>query len=177
MLCNSFRQIFKFRTRSCVSFFSLMNPHTDASCCGTALPRWILFSDFILVPNLKSIIPPKKLSEVFWNSVSVLPRYLITKFEKFDSQVCILTPRCAFWLLGVMHTAELYSAVWCTPRSLTPWCDAHRTVLWEIWVTWLRSVMHTAESDYFEYVLFWIRYIFNYVLSKNVLGKKDSLTH
>ena len=90
------------------------------------------------------------------------------------SKISILTPRCAFWLRGVMHTTELDSAVWCTPGSLTPWwdahhggmhtteldsavwctqpsltprCDAHRRVLWEIGVTWLRGVMHTAELD------------------------------
>ena len=39
-----------------------------------------------------------------------------------------------------MHTAELDSAVWCTPRSLTPLWEAHHGV-------WLSGVMHTAESD------------------------------
>ena len=39
-----------------------------------------------------------------------------------------------------MHTAESDSVVWCTPRSLTQQCDAHRGV-------WLRCEKHTAESD------------------------------
>ena len=44
----------------------------------------------------------------------------------------ILTLGCAVWLRSVMHTAELDSALWCTPLSffrnfdhLTPRCDAH----------------------------------------------------
>ena len=89
-----------------------------------------------------------------------------------------LTPRydahSRAWLRGVMHTAEFYeklgsldSTVWCTLRSLTLWYDANRRV-------WLRVVQHTAESDYFENVRFWIDYVFNYVLLKNVLSKKDS---
>ena len=110
-------------------------------------------------------------------------------------KISILTLRCAFWLpmwctprsltlrydaqhgawlLGMMHTAEFYeklgsldSTVWCTLRSLTLWYDANRRV-------WLRVVQHTAESDYFENVRFWIDYVFNYVLLKNVLSKKDS---
>ena len=41
----------------------------------------------------------------------------------------------------------------------------------------IRFMMHTAESDYFENVRFRIRYVFNYVLSKNVLSKKDSLNN
>ena len=62
------------------------------------------------------------------------------------------------WLLSV----QFDSVVGCTPRSLTPWHDgdahcrawlfgvmhiAHHTVFWEIWSTWLRGVMHTAELD------------------------------
>ena len=76
-----------------------------------------------------------------------------------------------------MHTAEFYeklvsldSVVWCTQRSLTQLYDAHREA-------WLPVVQHTAESDYFENVRFQIRYVFYYVLSKNVLSKKDSLNY
>ena len=50
-------------------------------------------------------------------------------------------------------------AVWCTPRSLSPQCEAHRRSWFgsvkhtaefvkEIWSTWLCGVMHTAEIDY-----------------------------
>ena len=46
-----------------------------------------------------------------------------------------------------MHTLVSDSAVGSTPRSLTPWWDAHRRVFWEIWWPWLRSVMHTAKLD------------------------------
>ena len=49
-----------------------------------------------------------------------------------------LTPRCAVWLRCVMHTAELDSAVGCTPQSLTPWWQAHRGAR-------LCGGMHTAE--------------------------------
>ena len=54
-----------------------------------------------------------------------------------------------------IHTAELDSKVWCTPWSLTQWCDAHRRVFWEIWFTWLPhhrvwlvvcSVHHTVHT-------------------------------
>ena len=41
------------------------------------------------------------------------------------TKISILTPQCAVWLHGGMHTAELELAVGCTPRSLTPWWDAH----------------------------------------------------
>ena len=51
----------------------------------------------------------------------------------------------SYWLCGVMHTVELDSAVWCTPRSffrcfvfMTPRDDAHHKV-------WLRGGMHTAK--------------------------------
>ena len=56
------------------------------------------------------------------------------------SQILILTPRCAVWLRGVMHTTQLDSEVWCTPRSLTTWCAAHRGA-------WLCSRKHTSELD------------------------------
>ena len=69
-----------------------------------------------------------------------------------------------------MHTPELDSLVWCTPQSLTLQYDAHRGV-------WLRGVQHTEESDYFKNVRFRIPYVFNYVLSKNVLSKKDFLNN
>ena len=56
------------------------------------------------------------------------------------TKISILTPQCAVWLCGVMHTAELDSTVGCTPRSflrnfdyLTPWCDAHHGV-WDAWL-------------------------------------------
>ena len=59
----------------------------------------------------------------------------------------LLTPQCASWLCGMMHTTESDSAMGCTPRSFfrcfvfkTSQCDAHRGV-------WLRGMMHTAESD------------------------------
>ena len=82
-----------------------------------------------------------------------------------------------YWLGGILHTAELDSAVWCTPRSMTQRCDAHRGVrlgggmhpaeffekLWSLDTAvgctpqtprykshrgvWLWGVMHTAESD------------------------------
>ena len=42
--------------------------------------------------------------------------------------ISISTLWCAFWLPRVMHTTELDSAVRSTPRSLTPWWDAHREV-------------------------------------------------
>ena len=82
------------------------------------------------------------------------------------SQILILTLRCAVWLRGVRHTAQLDSEVWCTPRSLTPWCAAHRgawlrgrkhtaeldsavgstqRIFWESWYPWLRGVMHTMQ--------------------------------
>ena len=56
------------------------------------------------------------------------------------TKISILTPWCASWLRGVMHTAELDSAVGCTPHSLTLQCDVHRGV-------WLCGVMHTVEPD------------------------------
>ena len=55
-------------------------------------------------------------------------------------KILILTPRCAFWLYGVMHTAKLDFVVWSTPWSLTQRCDAHHGV-------WLRGGKHTGESD------------------------------
>ena len=95
---------------------------------------------------------------------------------------------CRAWLQGMMHTA---SAVWCTPQSLTLRWDEHRRA-WlctmmhtaeffrEIWVTWLRGVHHTVESDYLENVLFRVFEFmtsFSYLLSKNVWYKKDSLNN
>ena len=62
-------------------------------------------------------------------------------------KISILTPRCAVWLRGVMHTAESDSAEWCTPRSLTPRCDAQRGVFWGSCYPWLRGMMHTTELD------------------------------
>ena len=46
--------------------------------------------------------------------------------------------RFRFWLLGVMHTAESDSVVWCTLRRLTLQDDAHCGA-------WLRGGMHTVE--------------------------------
>ena len=48
---------------------------------------------------------------------------------------------------SVYHTAELDSAVGCTPRGLIPLCAAHRKVFWETLITWLRGVSHTAELE------------------------------
>ena len=56
------------------------------------------------------------------------------------AKIWILTPRCAVWLLGAMHTAELDSVVRCTPQSFNPQWDAHCEV-------WLRGGKHTAESS------------------------------
>ena len=50
-----------------------------------------------------------------------------------------------FWLWGVHHTVDLDSSVWCILQ--TPRYDAHSRVFWEIWVTWLRRVMHTTKLD------------------------------
>ena len=52
------------------------------------------------------------------------------------SNILILTARCAVWLRGMMHTAELDSAVWCTPWRFL-----------RNWVTWLCVGKHTAEFD------------------------------
>ena len=63
------------------------------------------------------------------------------------AKISILTPWCAVWLPGAMHTTEIDSDVGCTPQSLTPRYEAHRGVFWESWCPWLRSVMHNAELD------------------------------
>ena len=55
------------------------------------------------------------------------------------AKILILTARCAFWLSGMMHTAELDSAVGSTQQSSTPQCDAHCGVFWEIWCSWESS--------------------------------------
>ena len=60
----------------------------------------------------------------------------------------------------LMHTAESDSAVWCTPWSLTQWCDAHlgvrlgsrmhiahRGAFLKYFITWLHGGMYTAELD------------------------------
>ena len=99
---------------------------------------------------LEPIWAPDKEAKVFLNSVSISPRYSITncflqifsfmidvfspkrifpdcpfKSNQGLTKISILTSWCAVWLRGVMHTMELNSVVWCTPWSLTPWCDAH----------------------------------------------------
>ena len=65
--------------------------------------------------------------------------------------MCSLTPRCDAYcgarLQGGMHTAAPDSEVGSTLQSLTPWWDAHHGAFWEILITWLSSVMHTAELD------------------------------
>ena len=48
--------------------------------------------------------------------------------------------RFLFSLHGLMHTAEIDSVVWCTPRRLTLWCDAQCG-------DWLCGVMHNVEID------------------------------
>ena len=47
------------------------------------------------------------------------------KSNQRPSKFSILTPWCAVWLHGVIHTGELDSAVGCTLRSLTPRYEAH----------------------------------------------------
>ena len=64
--------------------------------------------------------------------------------RRFQSPVCSLSLRCdarrGDCLDGVMHTAESDSAVWCTPRRLTPCRDC------------LCRVMHSA--DFFWDIVF-----------------------
>ena len=70
------------------------------------------------------------------------------------TRISILTPQCAVWLCGVMHTAELdssVSAVGCTPWSLTPRWEAHRQVFKKLLITWLGGVMHTTKLDSMEW--------------------------
>ena len=53
----------------------------------------------------------------------------------------ILSP----WLPGVMHTAEINSAVGCTPQRLTPPWDAHRG-------DWLSKVCYTPLSQLWDWI-------------------------
>ena len=69
------------------------------------------------------------------------------KSNQRASNFFILTPRCAGWLPGVMHGAQLKSALGWRPQSLTPPIDAHRRAFSEIRVTWLHGVMHIVELD------------------------------
>ena len=65
--------------------------------------------------------------------------------------VSSLTPLCdahhGAWLCGVMHTAELVSAVKNTLRSSTQQWYTHSRVFQEILTIWLCGVMHTLELD------------------------------
>ena len=94
-----------------------------------------------------------KQAKVFSNSVSISPRYSITKFEKFDSAVCLIQRSANFRLSNLkkisshlfFHDRHVHGSVF-TPKRisldcpfksnqrltkisiLTPWCDAHRGV-------------------------------------------------
>ena len=67
--------------------------------------------------------------------------WLSLKSNKRLTKISILTPWCAVWLCGGMHTAELDSMLQWHVDMLT--CGA----FWEILITWLRVVMHTVELD------------------------------
>ena len=47
------------------------------------------------------------------------------KSNQGQVKITILTPQCAICLRGVLHTAEIISAVCCTPLRSSPWCVAH----------------------------------------------------
>ena len=50
------------------------------------------------------------------------------KSNQRQSKILILTPKCAVWLCGVMHTAELDSTEGCTLWSLSPRCASHHGI-------------------------------------------------
>ena len=68
---------------------------------------------------------------------TISPDYL---FKSNHRQVknSILFPRCAIYLRGMLHTAEIVSVVCCTPLRSSPRYDAHHG-------DHLRVVLHTAE--------------------------------
>ena len=74
--------------------------------CVTRFSTSIFFHDFN--PS-RSLINRLKYIFEFSNSVSILPRYSITKFKKFDSAVCI-TPRSRYFSLNG-------PAAFCNPSS------------------------------------------------------------
>ena len=53
-------------------------------------------------------------------------------------KISILIPRCAIYLRGMLHTAEIISAVGCTPRKSSPRYATYRQ-------DHLRGVLHTSE--------------------------------
>ena len=99
-------------------------------------------NDFFL---FEPIWAPDKQAKVFSNSVSILPRYWITKAEKFDSVVCI-TPRRQNFRLSkskfgssnlqyyfhiniFRHHREIaflnFGSKQTLGKLVTLWCDAH----------------------------------------------------
>ena len=62
------------------------------------------------------------------------------KSNRSQVKISIFTLLCAVCLCGMLHTAEIVSAVCYTPPRLTPRCVAHRRGC-------LRSGLHTADLE------------------------------
>ena len=58
--------------------------------------------------------------------------------EIFDHKVNHMQVKFSICLCSVLHTAEIISALCCTPQRLSPWCVAHRS-------DHIRGILHTTE--------------------------------
>ena len=111
------------------------------------------------------------------------------KSNQRPAKCSILTLRCAVWLRGVMHTIDLDSAAWCTlpslttqwdahhgawlrsmctPRSLTPRIDAHRSS-----AVWCTPQSLTQSHDYFKMSVFVFSNLLR--LSTTIYKKKSKI--
>ena len=75
-------------------------------------------------------------SNLFFMTDVFTPKRSKQRQAKFS----ILNLPCEVWLHSVKHTMKIDSAMQCTPRRLTLWCDEHSG-------DWLGGLMHTTEID------------------------------
>ena len=142
---------------------------------------------------------PDEQAKVCSNSVSISPRYLITKFEKFDFAVCMTLWSQNFRL---SKSKKFSSNIFFHDRSVHLKKDSHHcpfksnqrpakfSILTPLCAVWLCCMKHTAwpssltprrdahRGDYFENVCFYVfEFVtsFNYVISKHVWSKKRFL--
>ena len=79
---------------------------------------------FFLWFQFQPIWAPDKQAKVFSNSVSISLRYLITKFEKFDSVVCSTQQSqnfclSKFWTAPLPEVSDSASSLWDSPQRAT----------------------------------------------------------
>ena len=104
----------------------------------------------------KPIWAPDKQAKVFSNSVSILPRYSITKFEKFDSAVCMTPGVKIVGLANPKKFLKIFSFMInvFTSKRISPYCpfksnystDSQRFQFWLHSVQFESVVWCTPQS-------------------------------